>query len=148
MNSFGRSSRKQLSTSDARLQEIAHIVLRIKDHSIVKGHRPKLEQNAAFASGASKLQWPNGKHNKNPSLAMDVQTYPRPDNDQDLREEQFYLLGLYKGIASEMGIPLRGGNDWDRDGEVSDNRWDDLFHVEIDEIQADPRLVEVLREIT
>ena len=152
MNSFGRSSRAQLATCDARLQTIAHRVLRIKDHSIIKGHRPKIEQNAAFASGASKLQWPNGKHNKNPSLAIDIQTYPRPDGEQELREEQFYLLGLYRGVGSATGVTIRTGADWDRDGEVSDNGWDDLFHVEIDEepdeVQADPRLVEVLREIT
>ncbi len=81
--------------------------------------------------GNSKLQWPEGKHNGIPSRALDAQTYPRPEKKQDLRAEQFYLLGLYVGVGIEMGIELRTGADWDSDGEVSDNGWDDLFHVEI-----------------
>ncbi|KKK49857.1 hypothetical protein LCGC14_3130810 [marine sediment metagenome] len=133
MNRFGRNSRKHLATVDGRLQELAHKVLRIKDHSIVKGHRPKDEQNAAFASGASELEWPNGKHNAIPSEALDARTYPAPETEQELREDQLYLLGLYKGVASEMGIKIRTGGDWDRDGEIADNDFDDFFHVEIDD---------------
>lgn len=133
MNIFGNESRRQLATSDARLQRLAHTVLIIKDHSVIKGHRGQIEQNKAFASGASKLKWPKGNHNAMPSLAIDVQTYPKPDDEQDLREEQLYLLGLYKGIASELGIPLRTGGDWDRDGEIADNGFDDFYHLEIDE---------------
>ena len=131
MNFFGSASRAQLDTVDPRLKNLAYAVLRIKDHSIIKGYRNEDEQNSAFDSGTSKLPWPRGKHNRLPSLAMDVQTHPRPSNPQKLREEQFYLLGLYKGIAEAMGIKIRCGGDWDCDGEVSDNGWDDLFHVEI-----------------
>jgi hypothetical protein len=47
-----------------------------------------------------------------------------------LREEQLYLLGLYVGVASEMGVELRTGADWDRDGEIVDNGFDDFYHVE------------------
>jgi len=133
MSSFGRESRRQLSTADPRLQRIAARVLRLKDHSIIKGHRSKIKQNAAFASGNSKLEWPKGKHNGRPSKAMDVQTYPRPDDEQELREEQIYLLGIYKGVAQEQGIPIRTGMDWDRDGKIADNDFDDGFHLEIDE---------------
>ena len=61
---------------------------------------------------------------------MDIQTYPRPHGEQELREEQFYLLGLYRCVAMALGGDLRTGADWDHDGEVSDNGWDDLFHVE------------------
>ena len=133
MNIFGPNSRRELAGADHRLQEVAHTVLVIKDHSIIKGHRGQLEQDAAFGVGASKLKYPDGKHNGIPSMALDVQTYPRPDNDQALREDQLYLLGLYVGVASEMGIALRTGADWDRDGEVADNGFDDFYHVEVRE---------------
>ena len=159
MNRFGRNSRKNLSTVDGRGQDTAHRVLLIKDHSIIQGHRGKEKQNAAFDNGYSELRWPDGKHNALPSLAMDVETYPRPpqselskefeqeisgsDNyvfkkvalflkEQPLREEQFYLLGMYKGVASERGYPSRTGADFDRDGQVSDSTWFDLFHWELD----------------
>ncbi len=128
---FGDDSIRHLATADERLQDIAAKVITIKDHSILKGHRPRAEQDDAFNSGNSKLRWPRGKHNAVPSLALDVQTYPRPPFEGDLRAEQFYLLGLYVGIGAEMGIELVTGADWDDDGEISDNGWDDLFHVEI-----------------
>ena len=135
MNNFGRNSRKHLCTADARLQRIAHRVLRIKDHSIIQGHRGKRSQDAAFNADPPRtyLPWPKGKHNKKPSLAIDVQTYPRPDGEEAIREEQIYLLGIYKGVAQEQGILVRTGADFDRDGQVSDSTWYDLFHVEIDE---------------
>ena len=160
MNSFGRNSRKHLATVDGRGQQISHSVLRIKDHSVIQGHRPEKEQNDAFDSGFSKVRWPDGKHNELPSRAADVQTYPLPAEsklaadfrmeiagldlpvfnkvlraleDQPLREEQIYLLGMYKGVAHEQGTPIRTGADWDRDGELADNSFDDLFHWEIDE---------------
>ena len=132
MNTFGNGSRRQLATADARLRTLAHEVLKIKDHSVIKGHRGEAEQNEAFASGASKLPWPKGKHNAMPSLAIDVQTHPRPDDEQKLKEEQLYLLGLYRGVASEAGIPLRTGADFDRDGQTTDSTFFDGFHVEID----------------
>jgi peptidoglycan L-alanyl-D-glutamate endopeptidase CwlK len=131
MNQFSRKSLENLSTANTTMQSIAVEVLRIKDHSVLKGHRPKDEQNKAFAVGASQLQWPDGKHNALPSVALDVQTYPVPDGDQALREDQLYLLGLYVGVAYEMGVTLRTGADWDRDGEIADNGFDDFFHVEI-----------------
>lgn len=132
-NNFGGRSTRELSTCDPRLDRLARRVLRIKDHSIIKGHRPKEEQNAAFDSGNSKLRWPKGKHNGVPSKAMDVQTYPRPEKESDLRDEQIYLLGVYKGVAIEQCIPIRTGMDWDRDGQIADNGFDDSFHVEIDD---------------
>ena len=133
MNTFGSASQMALMTANEMLQRIAHKVLLIKDHSILKGHRPENEQNDAYHATPqrSKLKWPKGKHNALPSKAIDVQTYPRPPKEVDLREEQFYLLGLYVGIGAELGIELRTGADWNEDGVVSDNGWDDLFHVEI-----------------
>ncbi len=130
--SFGTKSRDNLNTCTDFLQACAEIVIRVKDHSILKGFRNETEQNDAYNATPqrSKLKWPHGKHNKLPSTAMDVQTYPRPDNEQDLREEQFYLLGLYRGVALALGGDLRTGADWDHDGEISDNGWDDLFHAE------------------
>ncbi len=134
MNAFGAKSSFELRSAHPDLQRVAYQVLKIKDHSILQGHRAMAAQNAAYFSNPqrSKLRWPDGKHNGVPSMAIDVQTYPRPRGDDEyLREEQYYLLGLYVGIGSQMGITLRTGADWDRDGEISNNGWDDLFHVEI-----------------
>lgn len=160
MNSWGANSIAARATSDASLNTIGDIVLQIKDHSVVKGHRGQAEQHQAFLDGNSQLDWPDGNHNAMPSKAQDVRTHPAPPaiefdkhpdkmserelraevkslrrmaKDQPLREEQLYLLGLYKGVAFVMDVPLRTGADWDRDGEIIDNGFDDFFHVEIDE---------------
>ena len=135
-------------------------MLQIKDHSVIKGHRGEIEQHKAFIDGHSKLDWPHGNHNSYPSKAQDVRTHPSPPpiefdkvvdkmsqqelraelktlrvmvKDQPLREEQLYLLGLYRGVAEMMDTPFRTGADWDRDGEILDNGFDDFFHVELDE---------------
>lgn len=141
MNTFGTNSRTELETTDPILVEIAFSVLELKDHSILKGHRNEVEQNAAYNSSPqrSKLKFPNGKHNELPSRAIDVQTWPVPkgytqeQTERLLRHDQLYLLGLYVGVAWGMGVMLRTGADWDMDGEIADNGWDDLFHVEIAE---------------
>lgn len=133
MNKWGDESHRQRSTCDIRLNLIGDIVLQLKDHSVIKGHRTRDEQDTAFLLGNSKLRWPHGKHNKKPSIAVDVRAWPWPEDEQDQREEQLYLLGLYKGVGHMKGVRLRVGGDWDRDGEIADNGFDDLFHIEIDE---------------
>ena len=160
MHSWGTNSIAQRATSDPRLNAIGDVVLQIKDHAVIKGHRGEAEQHQAFLDGNSQLDWPDGNHNGLPSRAQDVRTYPSPPaivfdknpdkmserelraevkklrtmaEDQPLREEQVYLLGLYKGVAAVMDIPLRTGCDWSRDGNVFDNNFDDFFHAEIDD---------------
>jgi len=135
MNTWGANSVAERATSDPRLNDIGDVVLQIKDHSVVKGHRGREEQDAAFFSvpQRTKLRWPNGNHNAIPSKAQDVQSYPFPETEQEQREEQLYLLGLYRGVAEMMGIPLRTGADFDRDGEISDSTFEDFFHVELDD---------------
>lgn len=133
INKWGANSVAQRATSDSRLNKIGDIVLTVKDHSVVKGHRGQVEQHQAFVDGHSKLDWPDGNHNALPSKAQDVRSYPFPDKKHEQREEQLYLLGLYRGVAAMMGVPLRTGADWDRDGEILDNGFDDFFHVEIDD---------------
>jgi|DEB0MinimDraft_10_1074344.scaffolds.fasta_scaffold11388_5 peptidoglycan L-alanyl-D-glutamate endopeptidase CwlK len=67
--------------SAARLSTCHHVLVALFDQAIetspadmtvLCGHRGEEEQNAAFNSGASKLQWPKSKHNRSPSLAVDV----------------------------------------------------------------------------
>lgn len=135
MNQWGDRSKAERASSDERLNEIGDVVLQIKDHSVIKGHRGQEEQHAAFTSDPqrSKIDWPNGKHNKLPSKAQDVRAHPWPLNNQARREEQLYLLGLYRGIGHMLGHKIRTGADWDRDGQIADNGFDDFFHVEVED---------------
>ena len=82
----------------------------------------------AFEQGKSKVKYPDGRHNKLPSLAVDVTPYPVDWND---RERQTLFAGFVIGIARSMDINLRWGGDWDQDFEVQDNKFDDFPHFEI-----------------
>ena len=115
---------------DRALEEVADI-------SLICGHRGQRDQNVAFESGNSQVRWPNGKHNKFPSLAVDLQPHPMPQNDFKLAMALGYIAGRIVQIGVEEGLTIRWGGDWDRDGNVLDQNFDDLFHLEIVELQSD-----------
>ena len=128
MAKFGKTSRRRLATCDIELQKLFGEVVKHFDCSILVGHRGKEDQDKAYAKGKSYVRWPKGKHNSNPSTAVDVAPYPV---DWDDRERFIYFGGFVKGCAFRMDIPLRWGGDWDNDNQLSDNRFDDLVHFEL-----------------
>ena len=130
MPRFGSRSKSRLSTCDDRLQDLFKQVVKGFDCTVIEGHRGKEKQNAAYAKGNSKLKYPKGKHNKMPSIAVDVAPYPVDWSDRD----RFHYFGGYVlGIAKQMGLNIRWGGDWDMVTQTKDNRFDDLVHFEINE---------------
>ena len=130
MPKFSKKSNAKLNTCDKRLIELFNKVVKKFDCTIIEGHRSKDRQNKLFDEGKSKLQYPNGKHNATPSMAVDVAPYPIDWND---RERFTYFAGYVLGIAYQMGLKIRWGGDWDMDTQVKDNNFDDLPHFEIKE---------------
>lgn len=132
---YSARSRANLDQCDIRLQRVFEKVLKTYDHSIVQGHRNKVDQNAAYAAGHSKLKWPESKHNHEPSLAVDAAPYPHPpkpsEDYETFLKEWYYFGGYVLGTAAEMGIDIRWGGDWDRDEDFNDQNFDDLYHFEI-----------------
>ena len=128
MPHFGKSSKKRLSTCDSKLQEIFNEVIKHVDCSVLEGHREKDRQNKLFEEGKTKVKYPDGRHNRQPSSAVDVTPYPVDWKD---RERQTLFAGFVIGVASQMGINLRWGGDWDQDFQVVDNRFDDFPHFEL-----------------
>lgn len=125
---FGATSKKKLDTCDSRIINIMEKAIEIMDFTVLCGHRDEIEQNKAFNSGRSKLRWPRSKHNGNPSKAIDVAPFPIDWHDT---RRFAYLAGIIIGIADQSGIKLRWGGDWNMDGEVKDNNFNDLVHFEI-----------------
>ena len=125
---FGKSSKKRLSTCDDRLQEIFNEVIKHVDCSVLEGYREKDRQNKLYKEGKTKVKYPDGRHNRQPSSAVDVTPYPVDWKD---RERQTLFAGFVIGVASQMGINLRWGGDWDQDFQVVDNRFDDFPHFEL-----------------
>ena len=125
---FGKTSKKRLSTCDDRLQKVFNEVIKYVDCSVLCGHRGKDDQNKAYKEGKSKAEYPNGRHNRQPSLAVDVSPYPIDWKDL---ERQTLFAGFVLGIAKQMGIDLIWGNDWDGDFETKDTGLKDYPHFEL-----------------
>ena len=132
MPKFGTRSKKYLATCDERLQKVFNEVIKHVDCSVLEGHRGKQRQNDLFDEGKTKVLYPDGRHNSDPSRAVDVTPYPV---DWDDRERQTLFAGFVLGIATGMGIKLRWGGDWDQDFQVMDNRFDDFPHFELDKTE-------------
>ena len=127
---FSKKSLSRLDTCDDRLQKVFKEVINHIDCSILEGHRDKERQNMLYEQKRTMVKYPKGRHNADPSKAVDVVPYPIDWKDR----ERFHLFaGFVLGVAKAMGINLRWGGDWDMDWTVSDNRFDDFPHFEIKE---------------
>ena len=106
MPKFSNTSATRLATCHKELQILFNTVILHKDCSILCGRRGELEQSRLFAEGKSKLTFPNSKHNKTPSMAVDVMPYPIDwDDMQGLHFFAGYVLGVaellhYEGLMS------------------------------------------------
>ena len=128
MPNFGRKSKERLNTCESNLQKVFNEVIKHVDCSVLEGHREEDRQNRLYKEGKTKVKYPNGRHNRQPSSAVDVTPYPVDWKD---RERQTLFAGFVIGVASQMGIKLRWGGDWDQDFQVVDNRFDDFPHFEL-----------------
>ena len=128
MAKFGKTSKKKLATCHEDLQKVFNEVIKHVDCSVIEGYRNEERQNRLFSEKKTKVRYPNGRHNSNPSRAVDVVPYPIDWNDR----ERFHLFaGFVLGIAKSMGIVLRWGGDWNMNFEVDDNNFDDFPHFEL-----------------
>tara|TARA_R110000824_G_C15026534_1_gene658917 strand:+ start:108 stop:500 length:393 start_codon:yes stop_codon:yes gene_type:complete len=128
MAKFGKTSKERLSTCEKDLQLLFNEVVKGFDCSIICGHRGEKAQTEAYNRGNSKAKYPKGRHNASPSFAADVAPYPI---DWDDRERFTYFAGYVKGVASQMGLDVIWGGDWDNDTDLKDNGFDDLVHFEL-----------------
>ena len=113
--SLGASSKVKLATCHPDLRRLVEAVAAgidagdlatagVRDLTVVCGYRGQAEQDAAFRDGASKLRWPNSRHNSVPSLAVDLAPFPLDWAD---RERFQVLRGYVLAKAAQLGIKLR-----------------------------------------
>ena len=128
MPKFSTRSKAALDTAHPKLKELFNEVIKHWDCIVLEGHRGKAAQDKAFREGKSKTPWPTSKHNKSPSLAVDVAPYPIDWKNS----ERFYAFaGFVIGIAKMKGIEIRWGGDWDSDRDFKDQTFFDLPHFEL-----------------
>lgn len=128
MPTFSKKSLARLETCDHRLQMVMKRAITRYDFTVLCGHRTKQEQNDAYERGTSKLRWPQSKHNKTPSLAVDIAPFPIDwDNLGRFRE----MAAIVLDEAQKLGIKVRWGADWNQNGSEKDERFRDYPHFEL-----------------
>lgn len=131
---FSKESIEKLETCRPDLQLLFIEVIKHWDCKIICGHRNKEEQDWAFLNGTSQKQFPYSAHNQLPSKAVDAVPYPvnwETKNPKDL-VRWYAFAGFVLGVASQMGIKLQWGGDWDNDKDFKDQNFDDLPHFELE----------------
>ena len=128
MYKYSPRSRENLESCHPKLQMLFNKVIKHWDCSIIEGHRGQERQDQLFAQKKSKLKWPQGKHNTNPSRAVDVMSYPIDWNDNEMNIAFGHFV---MGMATGMGIKLRWGGDWNGNRRTSDERFFDSPHFEL-----------------
>jgi hypothetical protein len=109
---------------DSRLINVMNELIKLMDVTIIEGLRTKERQEELVAKGASKTKF--SKHIE--GKALDLSPYPI---DWENRDGFYYMGGMIRGIAQQLGYDIRYGGDWDSDGQTKDNNFDDLVHIEI-----------------
>ena len=143
---FGKNSAKKLSTCHIDLQRIMNLAIsRSKvDFGISEGHRTVERQKELYDQGKSKIDGISklGKHNYNPSLAVDIYCY---HSDRETRSKiayskshLAYIAGIVDTVAQELynkgeiTHKIRWGGNWDNDGVIDfDQSFDDFPHFEL-----------------
>lgn len=130
---FGTTSQRKLYTVHPDLEILMEDALDtgIMDFSIVEGHRGKAEQNRYFDLGKSRVKFPDGKHNKKPSRAVDAVPFIKGKVSWN-RFHCCVLAGIILACAVKRGIKLRWGGNWNMDSEpITDQDFQDLVHYEL-----------------
>ena len=124
MYKFGKRSRNRLKGVDSRLVNVLNELIKIMDVTVIEGLRSAERQEELLAKVATKVKYSKHMEGK----AVDIAPYPIDWND---RERFHYMGGMVRGIAKALNLDIRWGGDWDSDGEIKDNNFDDLVHIEI-----------------
>ena len=133
---FGQRSLDRLSGVNTRLVSVAHRALELStvDFTVVEGLRSKQRQAQLYAQGrttAGKIVTWTLKSKHIDGLAVDLA--PITDGKIDWNDlAKFDAIGAaMKKAAAEMGVTIRWGADWDRDGKLREKGESDSPHFEI-----------------
>lgn len=123
---LGSKSKARLSTVKPELQAVVMKAFETVpfDVTVLEGVRTVERQKELVAKGASKTM--NSKHITGD--AVDLAPYPIDWNDKSRFNE---LARHMLNAASELGIKIRWGGDWNMDGDWKDESFYDGPHFEL-----------------
>lgn len=134
MPKFGSRSKRRLEGVHPDLVEVLNEAIKYVDFTILEGVRSTDRQQELFDDGKSKTL--NSKHLEQDDgygHAVDLALYhkDRPNVRWDDRDGFVALAFFIKGIATQMGIKIRLGVDWDGDFNIGEHSFFDGPHMEI-----------------
>ncbi len=129
MPKFSAASKKRLEGAHPLLQKLMNEAIKEADFVILDSQRGRADQEKAVKGGFSKVHYGDSAHNWNPSVALDIAPYPI--NWNDAKRFTDLQIKVIKPIADRLGIPIRQGVDFNRNGNLTDDKWDDLPHIEL-----------------
>lgn len=123
---LGSKSKERLSTVKPELQSVVRKAFETVpfDVTVLEGIRTIDRQKELVSKGASKTM--NSKHLTGD--AVDLAPYPIDWNDKSRFNE---LAKHMLNAASELGIKIRWGGDWNMDGDWKDESFYDGPHFEL-----------------
>lgn len=128
MYKFGKKSKQRLKGVDTRLVNVLNELIKIMDVTIIEGVRSKEKQQEYFKDGKSKIDGVTKKGMHQLGKAVDLAPYPV---DWKNTKRFYYMGGMLRGISKQLNIKVRWGGDWDSDGKIKDQTFNDLVHIEI-----------------
>ena len=124
MPKFGKKSLANLKGVNTKLVNVLNQTIKHFDFSVIEGLRSLETQKEYIDKGVSKTM--DSKHLV--GRAVDIAPYPV---DYDNIKRFIYLGGFILGVASQLGVKLRWGMDWDMDTYVKDTKFIDAGHFEM-----------------
>lgn len=138
MNSYSKASLEVRETLLEPLQLIFDAVLPIYDHKLIYGYRSPTVQDALFMAGRSQKRGGQSMHNIGPPTpAVDVAPFVAGvglilGNKKEEYKYFYQFSGVVFAVAHQLQLSygLRWGGDWDRDKNLDDQNFYDLYHWE------------------
>lgn len=123
--------KKLMEKGHSELHRVLLTMSEYVDFEVTCVFRNKEDQEAAFTAGASEKHWPDGNHNKLPSLAADLRPVTKGLPSEKLIPALCFMGGVFETVCRIHGFKGRWGGDWATAHEVQTKGFDDLFHFEI-----------------
>lgn len=133
MPKFGARSKANLAYAHPLLQQLMAEAIKETDFTVTDARRGRIAQESAFAAGNSKVHFGDSAHNYVPCVALDIYPSPIPRN-MDTKAYRARLKAMQTAVkraADWLGIPIRQGIDFNRNGDLTDDNFVDLPHVEL-----------------
>lgn len=118
MYKFSKRSLNNLKNVDERLVRICNELIKRIDFTVIEGFRTPERQKELYDKGFSKIDGisKKGKHNYNPSLAIDIIPYKKGLNPFDGSKESDLMFNelakQFKEVARQLNIKIQWGGDW------------------------------------